>query len=161
MKLSDGTVIRAASERLPRPGHESDPLPILPPPGPEAQVVDGVLVAKSLTGKGRTPIPILGDRQKFIFQPDAWAAIPYDPKLVEGQPLTISNCSGGRYGISVQAEDCSNVRLNGGLVVPGRFYLLDGTITIQSTVPVEALIRPLDTLHGYYELPLIPPSANG
>ena len=124
-------------------------------------MVDGVLIAKSLNGQGRSPIPILGDLEKIVVVRDAWAAIPYDPKLVDGHPLVITNRSGGRYGVSLQVDDCSTVRLNGGLVVPGRFYLLNGTITIQAAVPVGVLIRPLDTLHGYYEQPLLPPSANG
>jgi hypothetical protein len=126
-----------------------------------ARIVDGALVPRRLDADGRAPVPITGDRGKHLVEPDAWIAIPYDPALVAGEPLLITNRSGGRYAVSLEADDFSSVRLDGGLVVPGRFYLIEGTVVIEGAVPIGITIRPLGVLHGVYDRPLRPPSANG
>jgi hypothetical protein len=38
---------------------------------------------------------------------------------------------------------------------------MQGTMTISSDVPIGVVIRPLGVVHGYYEQPVRPPSANG
>lgn len=106
-------------------------------------------------------MPMRGDRVKEILEPDAWIAVPYNPALVAGEPLEITNRSLGQYVLRLDADDYGSVRLNGGLVVPGRFYLMDGTMTISGDVPVGVTIRPLGVVHGYYDQPVRPPSANG
>ncbi len=118
--------------------------------------------ASSLTvGSAKQPIPIRGDLVKELIAPDAWVAIPYKPGLVEGQPLVIKNLSGSGYAISVNGDDFGSVRVNGGLVVPGRYYRIDGEITVESSVPVGVHIRPLTAVSIYYPEPQPAPSANG
>lgn len=109
----------------------------------------------------RSPTPIRGDLDKVLTAPDAWVAIPYDPQRSAGQPLTIANKSGGDYGYCINGEDFGMVRVDGGLVVPGRFYRLDGRITITSAVPVGIHIRPLHTLGAYADAPRLPPRGKG
>jgi hypothetical protein len=53
------------------------------------------------------------------------------------------------------------VRLNGGMVVPGRFYLLQDQVTISGNTPIGVIIRPVTVLHGVYEQPVRLPEANG
>ncbi len=98
---------------------------------------------------------------KEILEPDAWIAVAYNPALVAGEPLELTNRSFGTYVLRLDADDYGSVRLNGGLVVPGRYYLMDGTMTISGDVPVGVMIRPLGVVHGYYDQPVRPPTANG
>ncbi len=109
----------------------------------------------------RQPIPISGGTTKQLTLPDAWLAIPYQPALVQGQPLVIANQSGGDYAISLLGSDFGEVRLDGGLVVPGRYYRINGAATITSTVPVGVHVRPLTAVGTYYDQPLLLPSADG
>ncbi len=166
MVLPDGTVVSLE----PDPPAKT-PGSVVPPPRPDAalspadreraRAVDGRLVARSLTSTGKAPIPSRGDRVKEILEPDAWMAVPYNPALVTGEPLELTNRSLGEYVLRIDAADYGSVRLNGGLVVPGRFYLMQGTMTISGDVPVGVMIRPLGVVHGYYDQPVRPPSANG
>jgi hypothetical protein len=126
-----------------------------------ARIVDGQLIPRRLDHAGRVPIPMLGDLQKDLVEPDAWIAIPYDPALVAGKPLNINNRSGGLYAVSLDADDFSTVRLNGGLVVPGRFYQMENTTIISGDIPVSVTIRPIEVLHGVYDQPIRLPQANG
>lgn len=168
MVLPDGTVTGVGADPTPRrpaetaePVHPTDGVPTLAE-RERARAVDGRLVARSLsTTAGKAPPPTRGDRVKEILEPDAWMAVPYDPARVAGEPLVITNRSLGEYVLRLDAGDYGRVRLNGGLVVPGRFYLMEGTMTIHSDVPVGVIIRPLGVVHGYYEQPVRPPSANG
>ena len=52
------------------------------------------------------------------------------------------------------------VRVNGGLVVPGRFYQIHQIIEITSDVPVNIPVRPLGVVTEYHDVPVIP-RANG
>lgn len=127
----------------------------------KAHIVDGMLVPRRFTVDGKLPIPITGDLIKDLVEADAWIAIPYRPEAVAGETLHITNHSGGQYAVSLEADDYGTVRLNSGLVVPGRFYLIDGTMIIRAAVPIGVIIRPIGVLHGLYEHPVRPPSANG
>lgn len=162
MRFANGSVMRAAPDRIgdaaARPASDQGDLP---PSGPAPEVVDGHLVPRSVDVRGRMPAPMRGDLDKTLVVADAWVAIPYDPTQVAGRPLTITNRSDGRYALSLETDDAGSVRLNGGLIVPGRYYLLDGTLRIESVVPVGVHVRPLHALPGYYEQPLLPPNANG
>lgn len=166
MVLPDGTVAGIAPD--PRPRDDAANTPDSSQPGDPtlaerelARAVDGRLIARTLSSTGKAPTPTRGDRVKEILEPDAWIAVPYDPALVAGEPLEITNRSLGQYVLRLDADDYGSVRLNGGLVVPGRFYLMDGTMTISGDIPVGVTIRPLGVVHGYYDQPVRPPSANG
>lgn len=166
MVLPDGTVAGVAPDPVPRDDTVNPPVPSLPgdPTLSErehARAVDGRLIARTLSSTGKAPAPTRGDRVKEILEPDAWIAVPYNPALVAGEPLEITNRSLGQYVLRLDADDYGSVRLNGGLVVPGRFYLMDGTMRISGDVPVGVTIRPLRVVHGYFDQPVRPPSANG
>ena len=166
MVLPDGTVAGLAPDPVPRDDPATIPTPSLPgePTLAErehARAVDGRLIARTLTATGKAPPPARGDHVKEILEPDAWMAVPYNSALVSGEPLTITNRSLGQYVLRIDADDYGSVRLNGGLVVPGRFYLMDGTMTISGDLPLGVTIRPLGVVHGYYDQPVRPPSANG
>jgi hypothetical protein len=98
---------------------------------------------------------------KEILEPDAWFSVPYDPALTKGQALELTNRSLGEYALRLEASDYGSVRLNGGLVVPGRYYYVNGTMTVTSDVPVGVVVRPLGVLPSYFATPVTPPSANG
>ncbi len=118
-------------------------------------------MARTYASGRKAPAPTRGDHVKELLEPDAWIAVPYDPVLVQGQPLELTNRSLGDYVLRVDAEDFGSVRLNGGLVVPGRYYRVEGTMTVTSDAPVGVIIRPLGVVHGYFDHPVRPPSANG
>lgn len=163
MRFPDGTEMHLTPDPA-RPG-VADSTPVVPAGSPAerelARAIDGRLVARSFTIAGKLPVPIRGDRVKEILEPDAWIAVPYNPALVAGEPLEITNRSLGQYVLRLDSDDYGSVRLNGGLVVPGRFYLMNGTMTISGDVPVGVTIRPLGVVHGYFDQPVRPPSANG
>jgi len=162
LRLPDGTELQITPD-LQRPGEQTaqPTIPGSPADRERARAVDGRLVARTFNTADKLPIPIRGDTVKEILEPDAWIAVPYNPALTNGQALEITNRSLGQYVLMLDAEDYGSVRLNGGLVVPGRYYLMDGTMTISGDVPVGVMIRPLGVVHGYYDQPVRPPSANG
>jgi hypothetical protein len=106
-------------------------------------------------------MPIQGDLVKQLIAPNAWVAIPYQPAKVAGAPLIIQNISGGDYAIALYGSDFGSVRLDGGLIVPGRFYRINGSSRIDSQVPLVVHIRPLNAVGPYYPQPLQVPSADG
>lgn len=110
--------------------------------------------------KNASSSPIIGDLDKELIAPDAWVAIPYKPGLTQGRPLTIRNTSGAGYAISLHGTDFGTVRVNGGLVIPGRFYQIHTGVEITSDVPVNVHIRPLGVVSDYHDMPVMP-SANG
>lgn len=166
MVLPDGTVAGMKPDPAPRVPLTTTPVEThndapTPADRERARAIDGRLVARTLTSNGKTPPPSRGDRVKEILEPDAWMAVPYNPTLTAGEPLVLTNRSLGEYVLRIETDDYGSVRLNGGLVVPGRFYLMQGTMTISGDVPVGVMIRPLGVVHGYYDQPVRPPSANG
>lgn len=165
MMMPDGTVAGMAPDPTPRRTANAVTVDVTDPASPvgreHARAIDGRLVARTLSSGDKAPTPTRGDRVKEILEPDAWIAVPYDPARVAGEPLEITNRSLGHYVLRLDADDYGSVRLNGGLVVPGRYYLMDGTMTISGDVPVGVTIRPLGVVHGYFDQPVRPPSANG
>jgi len=163
LRLPDGSEMRIEPDPV-RPG-DPYPAPTISAGSPadreRARAVDGRLVARTFSTTGKLPVPIRGDVVKEILEPDAWIAVPYNPALVAGQPFALTNRSLGEYVLRLEADDYGSVRLNGGLVVPGRYYHVNGTMTVTSDVPVGVVIRPLGVVPSYYERPLRPPSANG
>lgn len=162
MRQADGSEARIEPDPPPRGQHRPTPIEDGSLAARErARAVDGRLVARTLATAGRLPTPVRGDLAKELVEADAWIAVPYDPRLTQGQALTLTNRSLGGYVLRLDADDYGTVRLNDGLVVPGRYYLVQGTMTITSDVPVGVIIRPLGVVHAYDERPVAMPTANG
>ncbi len=163
MVFPDGSEMGVAPDPIPAGGAAE--VPVIQPGSlaerERARAVDGRLVARSFTSSGKLPMPTRGDRVKEILEPDAWIAMPYNPALVAGQPFELTNRSLGEYVLRLEATDYGSVRLNGGLVVPGRYYLISGTMVVTSDVPVGVIVRPLGVVPSYFAEPIRPPSANG
>jgi hypothetical protein len=162
MRHGDGSQARIEPDPPPRGQHQPTPIEDGSLAQRErARAVAGRLVARTLATDGRLPPPVRGELAKELVEPDAWIAVPYDPRLTQGQALTLTNRSLGEYVLRLDADDYGSVRLNDGLVVPGRYYLVQGTLTITSEVPVGVIIRPLGVVHAYDERPVAMPTANG
>ena len=91
-----------------------------------------------------------------------WADSTFDP----GYPahrggMRISNRSDGDYAVSLEADDFSTIRLDGGMVVPGRYYRVRGDAVITGAKPAHVTIRPLVNLPVYFEKPTTLPQTNG
>lgn len=67
----------------------------------------------------------------------------------------------GGHVIAVFSEDFGTVRVNGGLVIPGRYYRITGQIEITAMAPIGVHIRPLAAVPSFHDHPLTLPSANG
>lgn len=90
---------------------------------------------------------------------DAWAAIKAKPG--QGLPVRIVDLGEGGHVIAVFGDDFGTVRVNGGLVVPGRYYRIYGSVEITGMAPLGVHIRPLSAVPSYQEQPLMMPNANG
>lgn len=89
-----------------------------------------------------------------------WAAMRAEPGI--NLPLRILDHGDGGYVIALSGPDFATVRVNGGLVVPGRFYQIQGMVEISAEAPVNVHIRPLNAVPNYHPEPAItPPTANG
>ncbi len=82
-----------------------------------------------------------------------WALAHLDPALGK---LEVENRSGGDYTISLFGSDFGTVRLNGGLVVPGRAYALGTAAEITGAAAVAVHIRPAGVATTVYPGPLLP-----
>jgi hypothetical protein len=163
MQMPDGREMRLPPDPT-RPGAQPAPAPLVPGTPAErerARAVDGRLIARTHAINGKLPLPTRGDVVKEILEPDAWFSVPYDPAWTKGQAFELTNRSLGEYALRLEASDYGSVRLNGGLVVPGRYYHVNGTMTITGDVPVGVVIRPLGVVPSYFDQPVRPPSANG
>ena len=88
-----------------------------------------------------------------------WAAMHYVPGR-DPEPV-ISDHGQGGYAIALFPEDPGSTRLNGGLIVPGRFYQVTGDMRITGGAPIDVHVRPLSAVPAYAPLPCMPPAANG
>jgi hypothetical protein len=115
----------------------------LPPPGP------------------RVPAAVVGTGlHKVIRSPGAVAMVTWDPADAPGA-LDISDRSGGHHGLRIAAEDFGSVRLDGGLVAPGRLYRIHGRSRITADGPVRVEIRPLATAAAWWDGPVVIPVGGG
>lgn len=101
----------------------------------------------------------LGADGHVISGRNVWAAIRAEPG--RGLPVRIADRGEGGHVVALFADDTGSLRLNGGLVVPGRYYRIQGTVEITSSAPVNVHIRPLSAVPDYHDGPLQAPSANG
>ena len=90
---------------------------------------------------------------------NVWAAIHAEPG--RGLPVHIADRGEGGHVVALFGDDVGSLRLNGGLVVPGRYYRIQGSVEITGSAPVNVHIRPLSAVPDYHEGPLQAPSANG
>nr|MBA3939287.1 hypothetical protein [Planctomycetota bacterium] len=88
-----------------------------------------------------------------------WAAMHYVPGR-DPEPV-ISDHGQGGYAIALFPEDPGSTRLNGGLIVPGRFYQVTGDMRVTGGAPIDVHVRPLSAVPMYAPLPCLPPAANG
>jgi hypothetical protein len=88
---------------------------------------------------------------------DVWAMVRLDP--ARGY-LRIVDQSQDGYVISLHGADFATIRLNGGLVVPGRYYQVQGTAEITGSTATAVHIRPLTAVSASYATPLLP-AGNG
>lgn len=109
-------------------------------------------------GQAAGTVTSAGDKHTITGR-DAWAAIKAKPG--QGLPIHIIDRGEGGHVIAVFGDDFGTVRVNGGLVVPGRYYLIKGSVEITGMAPVGVHIRPLSAVPSYHEQPLMAPSANG
>lgn len=123
---------------------------------PPMTVADG---AHQLALGAATGTVTLGSNGHIISGRDAWAAIKAKPG--QGLPIRITDHGEGGHVIAVFGDDFGTVRVNGGLVVPGRYYLINGNVEITGQVPLGIHIRPLSAVPSFHDQPLMAPSANG
>ncbi len=88
-----------------------------------------------------------------------WAALHYVPGR-DPEPVITDHGQGG-YAIALFPSDPGTTRLNGGLIVPGRFYQVTGDMRITGSAPIDVHVRPLSAVPVYAPLPCLPPLANG
>jgi len=88
-----------------------------------------------------------------------WAKVLFNPS--QQQQLVITNgCSDG-YAIAIYAADFSTIRLDGGLVVPGRYYQVDGHSVITGDAGCSVDIRPLAVVPAFSLAPAQVPHTDG
>ncbi len=139
----------------------------------------GSIVAPPSAGTGMPPAPEAKPRAVFDFStavdparalhdgpdgpvlqlPGLWAKVAFLPW--HRSRLVIADRSGGGYAVAFNGGDFSTLRLDGGLVVPGRFYQVRGNAVITGATPASIDIRPLDAVPSYHPRPLVLPDGNG
>lgn len=138
-------------------------------PTPSGAPSDAPLPATSLpatslpaTPAAQEPRPVAGEGPaKDLVEPGAWIAIPFDPMAAGERRLRLRNRSAGGYALRLSAEDFGSVRLDGALVVPDRFYVLDDETVVESELPVDVIIRPLEAVPAWHPTGVRPPLAAG
>jgi hypothetical protein len=88
-----------------------------------------------------------------------WAGITHDPAR-QGGRLLVRDPS-RRHALILVSGDPATVRLDGGCLVPGRAYRIDGQAVIDASAPVGFDLRPVEALHRLWERPILPPAARG
>ena len=87
-----------------------------------------------------------------------WAGINHHP---DDGPLHIVDEGEGGYAFTCWGSDFGTVRVNGGIVVPGRHYRIQGTVTITSAVEMGVDIVPLEAVPEYWNEPFTVPTGSG
>ncbi len=72
----------------------------------------------------------------------------------QGQ-IAITDQSGGAYVVSLSGSDFSTIRLDGGLVVPGRSYPVSGSVRITGSAACAITIRPAAVVPAIASGPLL------
>jgi hypothetical protein len=85
-----------------------------------------------------------------------WAVIRHQP----GAPLHLVADPGADYCVRFEGPQIDRVRVDGGLVLPGRYYALGAGLSITSEVAVDVYIRPRTAVPAYHSAPLKVPQAD-
>ncbi|MBA2482189.1 MAG: hypothetical protein H0V44_16125 [Planctomycetes bacterium] len=109
--------------------------------------------ARALTSTPQGPILRL---------PGLWAKTRLIPTTAP-RSWTIRNESGAGYAASFEAADVSSLRVDGGLIVPGRFYRISAgeALSVQADTPCTVVIRPLEAVPMVHAAPIHPAAGNG
>jgi hypothetical protein len=94
-----------------------------------------------------------------LLEPGLWAKVPFRPD--QRPRLVIADRCDGGYAVAFYGSDFSTIRLDGGLVVPGRFYHVHGDAVITGAASCSVDIRPLAAVPAVAEQPARPPQGNG
>lgn len=87
--------------------------------------------------------------------PGVWASWDHP-----GGDLVVRVPAEEEYAVAIFCDDPGAVRLNGGLIIPGRFYRIDQTTTITGGA-VKIHLRPRSCLKQFIEGPLSVPASDG
>lgn len=137
---------------------------------PPARAVDGgedpasgvaeAAVGQTDAGTGVSLGNVRHDAERVVVSGDGvWAAMTWEP----GQPpIRLREEDSAGHAVCIHAEDTSGLRINGGMVVPGRHYRIGSGLDIQATGPIGVDIVPLDATHLVYDQPIpVPPVGPG
>lgn len=166
--LEDAEIL-AATEPLPLAGPGLGLPGFTPAPLPAGLAVRQNPAYEDLVEELRH-LPVAGDHMpsavtgsanhKVIIRPAAVAKIEWNPASEPG-PLLISDRSGGQHGLRLVGPDFGSIRVDGGLVAPGRLYRINARSQVISDVPVVIEIRPLVTATAYWDAPMSIPVGGG
>jgi hypothetical protein len=130
---------------------------------------DGIPPERVAATLSSTDLPEVANDKSYLktkqgpvfMKPGQWADIEFEPMAHGLSGLRIGNGSHGEYAIAVEASDFTTIRLNGAMIVPGRFYRVTrGGALINGQIKAHVTIRPLSALPVYVEAPTaFPPSA--
>lgn len=111
-------------------------------------------------GTGTSLGDVRHEAERVVVSGDGvWAAMTWEP----GQPpIRLREEDSAGHAICVHADDASGLRINGGMVVPGRHYRIGSGLDIQASAPIGIDIVPLDATHLVYDQPIpVPPVGPG
>lgn len=137
-------------------------LPTLSPGNADPTTADIVAGPGAATFAGKRPAPTSGDTVKELIHPGSWMAIPFDPASAGTRELFLIDRTGGQYAVRVETGDAASVRLDGGLVVPGRCYRIDGSSRITALGgPVGLQVVPISAAAVIWEGSAAPVAGDG
>lgn len=96
-----------------------------------------------------------GPGLQTVTGPGVWAAMEHP-----GGTLQFTVSEGEEYALAFFCDDPGTLRLNGGLIIPGRFYSITQSATITGG-PTKIHLRPRSALKEWLEGPLVIPRGDG
>jgi hypothetical protein len=157
-KVGEGKMIATSTGTFSiarRPGQKASPLPPVEGLKPEE------VAQKNPDRVELVPHPgdiALTKEGQVITGAGVWAGISLQPD--QNRVVRILDRGEGGYVFTIHAKDAGSVRVNGGLIVPGRYYVIRDQVEIVSDAPIGIDICPLSASVDYFPSPLPPPKAN-
>lgn len=96
-----------------------------------------------------------GPGLQSVTGPGVWAAMDHS-----GGTLQFTVSEGDEYALAFFCDDPGTLRLNGGLIIPGRFYRITQTATITGG-PAKIHLRPRSALKEWFDGPLLATRVDG